>query len=59
MIQFILEDLPMFKGIFVALITPFEAGQVNYKALAGLIERQIAAGVNGFVCWVPLPNHRP
>ncbi len=38
----------MFKGIFVALITPFEAGQVNYKALAGLIERQIAACVNGF-----------
>lgn len=38
----------MFKGIFVALITPFEMGQVDYEALAGLIERQIAAGVNGF-----------
>ena len=38
----------MFKGIFVALITPFKAGKVDYNALAGLIERQIAAGVSGF-----------
>ncbi len=38
----------MFKGIFVALITPFKAGKVDYDALAGLIEKQIAAGVSGF-----------
>lgn len=38
----------MFKGIFVALITPFKAGKVDYDALAVLIERQIAAGVSGF-----------
>ncbi len=38
----------MFKGIFVALITPFKAGKVDYEALANLIERQIAAGISGF-----------
>lgn len=38
----------MFKGIFVALITPFKAGKVDYDALAVLIERQISAGVSGF-----------
>ena len=38
----------MFKGIFIALITPFKAGKVDYEALSNLIERQIAAGVSGF-----------
>ena len=38
----------MFKGIFIALITPFKAGKVDYEALSSLIERQIAAGVSGF-----------
>ena len=38
----------MFKGIFIALITPFKAGKVDYDAIAVLIERQIAAGVSGF-----------
>ena len=38
----------MFKGIFVALITPFKAGKVDYKALADLIEKQIVSGVRGF-----------
>ncbi len=38
----------MFKGIFVALITPFKAGGIDYQALAVLIERQLAAGVSGF-----------
>lgn len=38
----------MFKGIFIALITPFKAGKVDYAALSVLIERQIAAGVSGF-----------
>ncbi len=38
----------MFKGIYIALITPFKGGKVDYEALAGLIERQLAAGVSGF-----------
>ena len=38
----------MFKGIYIALITPFKAGKVDYDALANLIEKQIAAGVSGF-----------
>ncbi len=38
----------MFKGIFVALITPFRAGRIDFDALAALIERQLAAGVSGF-----------
>ena len=38
----------MFKGIFIALITPFKAGKIDFTALAGLIEKQIAAGVSGF-----------
>jgi len=38
----------MFHGIFVALITPFKAGKIDYKALGLLIEKQIAAGVSGF-----------
>ncbi len=38
----------MFKGIFIALITPFKAGKVDYEALGNLIERQISAGVSGF-----------
>ena len=38
----------MFKGIFVALITPFKNGLVDYAALSNLIEKQIAAGVSGF-----------
>ncbi len=38
----------MFNGIFIALITPFKAGKVDYAALTALIERQIAAGINGF-----------
>ncbi|MBO7605326.1 MAG: dihydrodipicolinate synthase family protein, partial [Elusimicrobiaceae bacterium] len=38
----------MFKGIFIALITPFKAGKVDYDALGTLIEKQIAAGISGF-----------
>ena len=38
----------MFKGIFIALITPFKAGKVDFEALANLIEKQIAAGISGF-----------
>ena len=38
----------MFKGIFIALITPFKAGKIDFDALSVLIERQLAAGVSGF-----------
>ncbi|GKU09558.1 unnamed protein product, partial [Fusarium langsethiae] len=37
-------------GILVALITPFKAdGSVDYEALDAHIQRQIKAGVHGFV----------
>lgn len=38
-----------FKGALPALVTPFRNGAVDEKAFAGLIERQIAAGVHGLV----------
>jgi len=38
-----------FNGNFVALITPFRDGKLDFDSLAGLIERQIAAGVSGLV----------
>ncbi len=39
----------MFKGNFVATVTPFVSGSVDEKALGDLIERLIADGVQGFV----------
>lgn len=39
----------MFKGNFVATVTPFRSGSVDEKALGDLIERLIADGVQGFV----------
>ena len=39
----------MFEGVFVALITPFRAGQVDVDALGRLIEYQIQGGVGGIV----------
>ncbi len=40
---------PPFKGVITALITPFRNGAVDEEAFVGLVERQIAAGVHGFV----------
>jgi 4-hydroxy-tetrahydrodipicolinate synthase len=37
------------NGIFPALVTPFRDGQVDEKAFARLVERQIAGGVHGLV----------
>ena len=38
-----------FKGIFTALLTPFDGdGKLNERALGQLIENNIAAGVSGF-----------
>jgi 4-hydroxy-tetrahydrodipicolinate synthase len=39
----------MFAGTHTALITPFRDGHVDEEALRALIERQIAAGVDGLV----------
>ncbi len=41
----------MFEGVFTALVTPFRSddGAVDEKALGELVERQVAAGVDGVV----------
>lgn len=39
----------MFAGTFTALVTPFRDGAVDEKALAALVEWQIAEGVDGLV----------
>ncbi|MGB6219793.1 4-hydroxy-tetrahydrodipicolinate synthase [Haloferula sp.] len=38
-----------FRGTYTALITPFRNGEVDRPAFQALIERQIAAGVDGIV----------
>lgn len=37
------------KGCGTALITPFRDGQVDYEALAALVDRQVAAGIHFLV----------
>jgi 4-hydroxy-tetrahydrodipicolinate synthase len=39
----------MFAGSFVAIVTPFRKGKIDERALAELIEWQIAKGTNGIV----------
>ena len=39
----------MFNGVFTALVTPFRRGVVDEEALRGLVEDQIANGVDGLV----------
>jgi 4-hydroxy-tetrahydrodipicolinate synthase len=39
----------MFPGCLTALVTPFRNGAVDTKALAALVEAQIAAGIQGLV----------
>ena len=39
----------MFTGCMTALITPFAGGDLDHRALADLIEAQIAGGVHGVV----------
>ena len=38
-----------FKGLATALITPFKDGNIDYPALAEIIERQISAGIETLV----------
>jgi 4-hydroxy-tetrahydrodipicolinate synthase len=40
---------PLFQGVLTALVTPFREGAFDPKAFADLVERQIAAGVDGVV----------
>lgn len=43
------ESLKQFKGIFVALLTPFDdKGKISEKALEALIEMNLRKGVTGF-----------
>ena len=39
----------MFPGCLTALVTPFRDGAIDTKALAALVEEQIASGINGLV----------
>ena len=39
----------MFEGAFTALVTPFRDGRVDERALRDLVDRQIAAGIDGLV----------
>ena len=39
----------MFTGLYTALITPFNRGQIDAEAFCRLIEFQIVSGVNGLV----------
>ena len=40
-----------FSGVITALVTPFRSGQVDYDALSGLVDAQLAAGVDALaVC---------
>lgn len=39
----------MFHGCLTALVTPFRNGAVDMKALAALVDEQIAAGIDGLV----------
>ena len=43
------EAAAMFKGSFVALVTPFRDGKVDERAYGDLIEWQIAQGTHGLV----------
>ena len=38
-----------FSGSMVALITPFQGGAIDHKALADLVERQIVGGSSALV----------
>src|SRR6516162_6550428 len=39
----------MFSGTYTAIVTPFRDGQVDERALRGLVEFQIENGVEGIV----------
>ena len=39
----------MFTGVFTAIVTPFFNGELDEESLRGLIEFQIAKGIDGIV----------
>ena len=39
----------IFRGVGTALVTPFRDGKIDYSALEGLIEAQIAAGIDALI----------
>jgi 4-hydroxy-tetrahydrodipicolinate synthase len=39
----------MFRGTFTALVTPFRNGEIDWPALEGLIEEQIADAITGVI----------
>ena len=39
----------IFKGAATALVTPFSDGEIDYKALGNLIDRQISLGIDALV----------
>ena len=38
-----------FQGLFTALVTPFDGGELDEACFRGLVRRQIDAGVDGIV----------
>ncbi len=44
-----LTDIPMFEGVFSALITPFTNGRFDRDAMAKLVEYQLEQGISGVV----------
>ncbi|MFN8912607.1 MAG: 4-hydroxy-tetrahydrodipicolinate synthase, partial [Alphaproteobacteria bacterium] len=44
-----MNTTPVFRGAISALVTPFKNGEVDYKSLSNLIERQISYGIDGIV----------
>ncbi|WP_260955694.1 4-hydroxy-tetrahydrodipicolinate synthase [Pseudomonas citri] len=38
-----------FRGIWIALVTPFRSGRVDFEALDGLVKKLLAEGVRGLV----------
>jgi len=38
-----------FRGIWVALVTPFRAGEIDFAALQALVGKLLEDGVAGFV----------
>lgn len=43
------EDTMVIEGAMTALVTPLRDGGVDFDALTGLIEDQLAAGIDGLV----------
>ena len=44
-----MEKKTVFKGAATAIVTPFRDGEVDYKALGELIDRQISLGIDALV----------